>query len=153
RSTAESGTLKASNIDTASLCIHTENLGINAEPQKLARALDPDRSTDKANLIKHSLRDHPHWIHYLNYSACPKRPVIWVSYMSIAHPLSSGEPATYERLTSGSSLPRAAVLPLLLITLLACLVLFYKLGAYPLFNPDEGYYAEPAREMLDTGEF
>jgi 4-amino-4-deoxy-L-arabinose transferase-like glycosyltransferase len=27
------------------------------------------------------------------------------------------------------------------------------LGSVPLFNPDEGLYAEPAREMLETGEY
>lgn len=30
---------------------------------------------------------------------------------------------------------------------------FGQLGQVPLFNPDEGLYAEPAREMLDTGEY
>lgn len=35
----------------------------------------------------------------------------------------------------------------------ACLLIFYKLGAFPLFNPDEALYAEPAREMLETGEY
>lgn len=37
--------------------------------------------------------------------------------------------------------------------LLAAFVLFYQLGALPLFNPDEALYAEPAREMLETGEY
>ncbi len=36
---------------------------------------------------------------------------------------------------------------------LACFVLFDGLGAYPLFNPDEALYAEPAREMLESGEY
>ena len=35
----------------------------------------------------------------------------------------------------------------------ACLMLFADLGKFPLFNPDEALYAEPAREMLDTGEY
>ncbi len=35
----------------------------------------------------------------------------------------------------------------------ACLLIFCNLGAYPLFNPDEALYAEPAREMLETGEY
>jgi len=32
-------------------------------------------------------------------------------------------------------------------------VFFTALGDVPLFNPDECFYAEPAREMLDTGDF
>lgn len=32
-------------------------------------------------------------------------------------------------------------------------MLFAQLGSHPLFNPDEGLYAEPAREMLETGEY
>ena len=35
----------------------------------------------------------------------------------------------------------------------ACLMLFADLGKFPLFNPDEALYAEPAREMLDTGQY
>ncbi len=45
------------------------------------------------------------------------------------------------------------ILPILLISLLAAIVFFACLGNYALFNPDEGLYAEPAREMLDTGEY
>lgn len=36
---------------------------------------------------------------------------------------------------------------------IASLLLFAMLDSVPLFNPDEGLYAEPAREMLDTGEY
>lgn len=43
--------------------------------------------------------------------------------------------------------------PLAVVFLFACLVFFAELGKYPLFNPDEALYAEPAREMLDTGEY
>lgn len=35
----------------------------------------------------------------------------------------------------------------------ACIMFFYNLGNFPLFNPDEALYAEPAREMLETGEY
>ncbi len=35
----------------------------------------------------------------------------------------------------------------------ACFLIFYSLGNFPLFNPDEALYAEPAREMLETGEY
>lgn len=35
----------------------------------------------------------------------------------------------------------------------ACFVLFDGLGSFPLFNPDEALYAEPAREMLESGEY
>ncbi|MBS1957051.1 MAG: glycosyltransferase family 39 protein [Cyanobacteria bacterium SZAS-4] len=35
----------------------------------------------------------------------------------------------------------------------ACVMFFYNLGNFPLFNPDEALYAEPAREMLETGEY
>ena len=37
--------------------------------------------------------------------------------------------------------------------LAACAVYFTHLGAHPIFNPDEALYAEPAREMLETGEY
>lgn len=36
---------------------------------------------------------------------------------------------------------------------LASLLIFSNLGNFPLFNPDEALYAEPAREMLETGEY
>lgn len=35
----------------------------------------------------------------------------------------------------------------------ACFIFFTGLGDFPLFNPDEAFYAEPAREMLDTGDY
>jgi 4-amino-4-deoxy-L-arabinose transferase-like glycosyltransferase len=41
----------------------------------------------------------------------------------------------------------------LLVAVLAAITFFPYLGNLPLFNPDEGLYAEPAREMLDTGEY
>lgn len=40
-----------------------------------------------------------------------------------------------------------------LIFVSACILLFVELGAFPLFNPDEALYAEPAREMLITGQY
>lgn len=45
------------------------------------------------------------------------------------------------------------VLPVTLVFLVACSVFFTALGQFPLFNPDEGLFAEPAREILDTGEW
>jgi len=45
------------------------------------------------------------------------------------------------------------IFPIALIGVLAALVLFIHLGDFSLFNPDEGLYAEPAREMLDTGQY
>ncbi|MBI4532717.1 MAG: glycosyltransferase family 39 protein [Candidatus Melainabacteria bacterium] len=45
------------------------------------------------------------------------------------------------------------VLPVSLIFIVACGVFFAQLGLPPLFNPDEGLYAEPGREMLETGEY
>src|SRR5271170_8092183 len=42
---------------------------------------------------------------------------------------------------------------ILLCAVLSGLTFFSHLGNMPLFNPDEGLYAEPAREMLDTGEY
>ena len=35
----------------------------------------------------------------------------------------------------------------------ACTMFFSHLGDMPLFSPDEALYAEPAREMLETGEY
>ncbi|MBU6450662.1 MAG: glycosyltransferase family 39 protein [Cyanobacteria bacterium REEB67] len=42
---------------------------------------------------------------------------------------------------------------LILVLLASFIVLGGGLGHYPLFNPDEALYAEPAREMLVTGEY
>jgi 4-amino-4-deoxy-L-arabinose transferase-like glycosyltransferase len=42
---------------------------------------------------------------------------------------------------------------LILVMITSCLVFFSGLGQYPLFNPDEALYAEPAREMLVTGQY
>ena len=36
---------------------------------------------------------------------------------------------------------------------LACLTYFSWLDKFPLFNPDEALYAEPAREMNELGEY
>ncbi|HMO19465.1 MAG TPA: hypothetical protein PKC98_00695, partial [Candidatus Melainabacteria bacterium] len=35
----------------------------------------------------------------------------------------------------------------------ACTMFFSHLGDMPIFSPDEALYAEPAREMLETGEY
>ena len=48
---------------------------------------------------------------------------------------------------------RNRLLPFATVCLLACCLLFAELGRYPLFNPDEALYAEPAREMLENGDF
>ncbi len=37
--------------------------------------------------------------------------------------------------------------------LVAATIFFAALGSFSLFNPDEGLYAEPAREMLETGQY
>lgn len=39
------------------------------------------------------------------------------------------------------------------VLLLCAFVIFARLGDYPLFNPDEALYAEPAREMLVLGDY
>ena len=46
-----------------------------------------------------------------------------------------------------------ALLGLLSVTAISALVYFNGLGNLPLFNPDEALYAEPAREMIVTGEY
>ena len=52
----------------------------------------------------------------------------------------------------GTVRPLAAVGGALLVALLL-LALSYQLGATPLFeDPNEGQYAEVAREMVETGE-
>lgn len=48
---------------------------------------------------------------------------------------------------------RELLFGLIMVCLAAGLVFFSGLGSFPLFNPDESLYAEPAREMLDTGEY
>ncbi len=40
-----------------------------------------------------------------------------------------------------------------IVFIAACIMFFADLGSFPLFNPDEALYAEPAREMLETGEY
>jgi 4-amino-4-deoxy-L-arabinose transferase-like glycosyltransferase len=47
----------------------------------------------------------------------------------------------------------ANIAPFAAIIVAAFLMFFGMLGAVPLFNPDEGLYAEPGREMLETGEY
>lgn len=42
---------------------------------------------------------------------------------------------------------------LVLVTVLASCMFFTRLGDFPLFNPDEALYAEPAREMNEIQEF
>lgn len=44
-------------------------------------------------------------------------------------------------------------LPFALIFIAACWIFFVQLGQFPLFNPDEALYAEPAREMIVTGDW
>jgi 4-amino-4-deoxy-L-arabinose transferase-like glycosyltransferase len=46
---------------------------------------------------------------------------------------------------------RVAIFALVFVA--ACIMFFSSLGDHPLFNPDEALYAEPAREMLETGEY
>jgi 4-amino-4-deoxy-L-arabinose transferase-like glycosyltransferase len=63
----------------------------------------------------------------------------------------SGTPGLLQTaLGSGQSLYLSG---LFLVMSAACAVFFSGLGQYPLFNPDEALYAEPAREMLVTGEY
>lgn len=45
------------------------------------------------------------------------------------------------------------LLGLVAVTVISAFVYFNGLGSLPLFNPDEALYAEPAREMLVTGEY
>lgn len=41
----------------------------------------------------------------------------------------------------------------LFVLILAGCIIFAQLGKFPLFNPDEALYAEPAREMLEIKEY
>jgi 4-amino-4-deoxy-L-arabinose transferase-like glycosyltransferase len=63
----------------------------------------------------------------------------------------------HPELTEGFSLSWTCALkrvaPFAVVFLAACLLFFIELGKYPLFNPDEALYAEPAREMLKNGDW
>jgi 4-amino-4-deoxy-L-arabinose transferase-like glycosyltransferase len=54
--------------------------------------------------------------------------------------------------TTGTS-ERRKLITFAAIFMLACWVFFSALGSFPLFNPDEALYAEPAREMLETHDY
>lgn len=54
---------------------------------------------------------------------------------------------------SNKSRARRDLFGLLAVVAVASAMLFIALGDHPLFNPDEGYYAEPSREMLETGNW
>lgn len=45
------------------------------------------------------------------------------------------------------------LLDLALLLFISAIVLFYRLGSFPLFTPDEGRYPEIAREMLQNGQW
>lgn len=63
-------------------------------------------------------------------------------------------PETETALTFARSKPLwQELLPVTAIFAVSCGVFFGALGDFPLFNPDEALYAEPAREMLETGEY
>lgn len=49
--------------------------------------------------------------------------------------------------------PASAGRDLLLLAVVFGVLFFFRLGSYPLSNPDEGRYAEVPREMLATGDF
>lgn len=51
------------------------------------------------------------------------------------------------------ALSQGVLLGLLAVTAISAFVYFNGLGNLPLFNPDEALYAEPAREMIVTGEY
>jgi 4-amino-4-deoxy-L-arabinose transferase-like glycosyltransferase len=54
---------------------------------------------------------------------------------------------------AGAHRPWSNMLSFLVIAVFSVLIFFNMLGAVPLFNPDEGLFAEPAREMLETGQY
>ncbi len=45
------------------------------------------------------------------------------------------------------------VLPFAIVFAVTCTLFFAHLGNFPLFNPDEALYAEPAKEMLAIGDY
>jgi 4-amino-4-deoxy-L-arabinose transferase-like glycosyltransferase len=73
--------------------------------------------------------------------------------MSKALEKSTDESRSANPIPAGSSPWFRMDLPLLGVALAAAIIFFGKLGSVPLFNPDEGLYAEPAREMLETGQY
>jgi 4-amino-4-deoxy-L-arabinose transferase-like glycosyltransferase len=62
-------------------------------------------------------------------------------------------PSSTKALQTGQVTRLSAFFPIGAIVVAALIMCFGMLGSVPLFNPDEGLYAEPAREMLETGEW
>jgi 4-amino-4-deoxy-L-arabinose transferase-like glycosyltransferase len=73
--------------------------------------------------------------------------------MPISSDIKTPEAAQTSAVSAEKASALRTLLPFALVFGAACCIFFAQLGAFPLFNPDEAYYAEPAREMLDTGEY
>lgn len=72
--------------------------------------------------------------------------------MNTAAPLKNTTQKPEQPLDSSESFTEQ-LLPFATVCLVTAALLFAELGKYPLFNPDEALYAEPAREMLENGDF
>src|SRR5579862_9516747 len=60
---------------------------------------------------------------------------------------------TIVKLQVRSTIFKPFLLDLLCLTALIGFFYYFYLGTYPLFTPDEGRYAEVAREMVATGDY
>ncbi len=66
---------------------------------------------------------------------------------------SGAESSSRARIDRGRRADLTSIVCFTSVFLVACGIYFLYLGDHPLFNPDEALYSEPAREMLESGDY